>query len=161
MKVNLRTQINDQEINLEIEPRLLLSDLLREHLSFTGTHVGCSYGVCGACTVIIDGKPARSCLTLAIQTNDCSIRTIEGISTSSNFDRISSAFHQEHGLQCGFCTPGIICSIVALSESREDLAEEDIDSVIDGHLCRCTGYVNIRKAAKKAVGLDPGGEHAR
>ena len=161
MKVNLRTQINSQEINLEIEPRLLLSDLLREHLCFTGTHVGCSYGVCGACTVIIDGEPARSCLTLAIQTNDCSIQTIEGISTSDNFDRISSAFHEEHGLQCGFCTPGIICSIVALTGNRENVSEEDIDSVIDGHLCRCTGYVNIRRAAKKAVGLHHGDSNAR
>ena len=138
MKVNLRTQINSQEINLEIEPRLLLSDLLREHLCFTGTHVGCSYGVCGACTVII-----------------------EGISTSDNFDRISSAFHEEHGLQCGFCTPGIICSIVALTGNRESVSEEDIDSVIDGHLCRCTGYVNIRRAAKKAVGLHHGDLNAR
>ncbi|HAY52325.1 MAG: 4-hydroxybenzoyl-CoA reductase subunit gamma [Acidimicrobiaceae bacterium] len=161
MKVNLRTQINDREIDLEIEPRLLLSDLLREHLNFTGTHVGCSYGVCGACTVIIDGKPARSCLTLAIQANNCSVRTIEGIAASSTFDRVSSAFHQEHGLQCGFCTPGIICSIVALTESGKNIAEEDIDKVVDGHLCRCTGYVNIRKAAKKAVGIYQGDENAR
>lgn len=153
MKKILQTRINNKQVEIEIEPRLLLSDLLREYLTLTGTHVGCSYGVCGACTVIINGKPARSCLTLAIQTANCSITTIEGLISNSKFDDICTAFTEEHGLQCGFCTPGIVCSLLALIDNEEQVTAEQIDSVVDGHLCRCTGYVNIRKASRKAVGL--------
>tara|TARA_B110000438_G_scaffold177094_2_gene169261 strand:+ start:225 stop:707 length:483 start_codon:yes stop_codon:yes gene_type:complete len=153
MKKILQTRINNEQVEIAIEPRLLLSDLLREYLTLTGTHVGCSYGVCGACTVIINGKPARSCLTLAIQTENCEITTIEGLTSNSKFSDICTAFTEEHGLQCGFCTPGIVCSLLALIDSEEQVTPEQIDLVIDGHLCRCTGYVNIRKASRKAVGL--------
>ena len=151
MTEKLSVRINNIEHNIVIEARTLLCDLLREKLNLTGTHIGCSYGVCGACTVIVDGEPVRSCLTLAIQTDGCSVITIEGLSDQESFLHLKKAFHEEHGLQCGFCTPGLICSL-SVAITRDDMSsDQELDAVIDGHLCRCTGYVNIRRAAKKAA----------
>lgn len=140
-------------MSAEVEPRLLLVDLLRTRLGLTGTHVGCSYGVCGACTVIVDGEPARSCLTLAAQVDGADVRTVEGLSPSGERTELQQAFHEEHGLQCGFCTPGLLCSLTALLEQHPCPSTEHLEDVIAGHLCRCTGYAGIRRAARRAAGL--------
>ena len=151
MTENLKVRINDKHYNISIEARMLLCDLLRDELNLTGTHIGCSYGVCGACTVIVDGEPVRSCLTLAIQTHGSSVKTVEGLVDEGTFSYLKKAFHEEHGLQCGFCTPGLMCSL-SVALTRDDMCSDSgLDAVIDGHLCRCTGYVNIRRAAKKAA----------
>jgi 2-furoyl-CoA dehydrogenase 2Fe-2S iron sulfur subunit len=131
---------------------MLLSDFIRHVLGATGTHVGCEHGVCGACTVQIDGVPARSCLTFAVQVEGADIRTVEGLAPAA--DRLSplqNAFRENYGLQCGFCTPGILMSLDALLRDRPDATEPDIREFLSGHLCRCTGYTSIVKAALQAV----------
>lgn len=135
-----------------VEPRLLLSDFLRHVLGLTGTHVGCEHGVCGACTVIIDGRAVRSCLMLAAEANGATIQTVEGLATEGQpMSPLQQAFHEQHGLQCGFCTPGILMSLTALLKQAPHASEEEIATTLDGHLCRCTGYRNILKAAGAAV----------
>jgi 2-furoyl-CoA dehydrogenase 2Fe-2S iron sulfur subunit len=131
---------------------MLLSDFIRHVLGATGTHVGCEHGVCGACTVQIDGVPARSCLTFAVQVEGADIRTVEGLAPAA--DRLSplqNAFRENYGLQCGFCTPGILMSLDALLRDRPDATEPDIREFLSGHLCRCTGYTTIVKAALAAA----------
>jgi 2-furoyl-CoA dehydrogenase 2Fe-2S iron sulfur subunit len=131
---------------------MLLSDFIRHVLGATGTHVGCEHGVCGACTVQIDGVPARSCLTFAVQVEGADIRTVEGLAAAA--DRLSplqNAFRENYGLQCGFCTPGILMSLDALLRDRPDATEPDIREFLSGHLCRCTGYTTIVKAALAAA----------
>jgi aerobic-type carbon monoxide dehydrogenase small subunit (CoxS/CutS family) len=147
-------EVNGQSHDVEVEHRTLLSDVLRHHLHLTGTHVGCEQGSCGACTVLMDGEPVRSCLVLAPQAHGCAIETVEGLSGSAA-DRVRAAMHEEHGLQCGFCTAGIVVSLVdALRRGVNE--EEAVDQVLGGHLCRCTGYVNIRRAIAAAwSGADP------
>jgi len=151
--------VNGRDVEIDHEPRVLLVDVLRETLGLTGTHVGCGYGVCGACTIILDGAPARSCLMLAAQAAGSDIRTVEGLGAAGSMSTLQAAFQDEHGLQCGFCTPGLLCSLTALAEATPSPSETEIDEAIAGHLCRCTGYVGIRRAARVAVGLpaDPGG----
>lgn len=153
MRVPLQLTVNGADVSVEAEPRRLLSDLLRVELGLTGTHVGCSYGACGACTVIVDGLPARSCLTLAAQVDGADVVTVEGLAGPESLSEVQAAFHQEHGLQCGFCTPGLLCSISAYLQSEPDPSPERLDEVVAGHLCRCTGYVGIRRAARRAAGL--------
>jgi 2-furoyl-CoA dehydrogenase 2Fe-2S iron sulfur subunit len=134
------------------EPRMLLSDFIRHVLGATGTHVGCEHGVCGACTVQIDGAPARSCLTLAVQAEGADIRTVEGLAPAA--DRLSplqQAFRAHYALQCGFCTPGILMSLDALLRERPQATEAEIREFLSGHLCRCTGYGSIVKAALAAA----------
>jgi 2-furoyl-CoA dehydrogenase 2Fe-2S iron sulfur subunit len=131
---------------------MLLSDFIRHVLGATGTHVGCEHGVCGACTVQIDGVPARSCLTFAVQVEGADIRTVEGLAPEA--DRLSplqNAFRENYGLQCGFCTPGILMSLDALLRDRPDATEPEIREFLSGHLCRCTGYTTIVKAALAAA----------
>jgi 2-furoyl-CoA dehydrogenase 2Fe-2S iron sulfur subunit len=131
---------------------MLLSDFIRHVLGATGTHVGCEHGVCGACTVQIDGVPARSCLTFAVQVEGADIRTVEGLAPAA--DRLSplqNAFRENYGLQCGFCTPGILMSLDALLRDRPDATEPEIREFLSGHLCRCTGYTTIVKAALAAA----------
>ena len=143
--------LNGATVAGEAEPRLLLSDFLRHVIGATGTHVGCEHGVCGACTVEIDGRPARSCLTLAVQVQGAAIRTVEGLAPAA--DRLSvlqDSFREHHGLQCGFCTPGILVSLSALLRDRPDASEAEIREALSGHLCRCTGYVSIMAAALDA-----------
>jgi carbon-monoxide dehydrogenase small subunit len=138
----------------EVEARLTLADLLRERLDLTATHLGCEHGVCGACTVIVDGHAARSCTTLAVQADGAEIRTLEGVAgDGGELHPVQQAFWEKHGMQCGFCTPGIVMSLVELLEREPDPSAEAIAEVLSGHLCRCTGYVKIREAAEEAVRL--------
>jgi carbon-monoxide dehydrogenase small subunit len=138
-------EINDVRHEVEVPARLLLSDFLRHTIGLTGTHVGCEHGVCGACTVIVDGNAVRSCLMLAVQVDGSAITTIEGLAGDGPLTPIQDAFRTQHGLQCGFCTSGIIMSLTAsLSESGAD--KEQMLSALGGHLCRCTGYRNIVRA---------------
>ncbi len=145
-------RLNGRAVSGPAEPRMLLSDFIRHVLGATGTHVGCEHGVCGACTVQIDGAPARSCLALAVQVGGADIRTVEGLAPAA--DRLSplqNAFRENYGLHCGFCTPGILMSLDALLEERPDVSEPEIREFLSGHLCRCTGYVSIVKAALAAA----------
>ena len=133
------------------EPRMLLSDFIRHVIGATGTHVGCEHGVCGACTVQIDGAPARSCIMLAVQAEGADIRTVEGLAPPTRLSPLQNAFRDNYGLQCGFCTPGILMSLDALLRDRPDATEPEIREVLSGHLCRCTGYGSIVKAALAAA----------
>jgi len=144
--------LNGRKVSGPAEPRMLLSDLIRHVLGATGTHVGCEHGVCGACTVQIDGVPGRSCLTLAVQAEGADIRTVEGLAPAA--DRLSplqEAFREHYALQCGFCTAGILMSLDALLRERPDPTELEIREFLSGHLCRCTGYGSIVKAALEAA----------
>ena len=145
-------RLNGQTVSGRAEPRMLLSDFIRHVLGATGTHVGCEHGVCGACTVQIDGIPARSCLTLAVQADGAEIRTVEGLAAPSHrLAPLQEAFREHYGLQCGFCTPGILMSLDALLRERPDPAEAEIREFLSGHLCRCTGYGTIVRAALEAA----------
>ncbi len=143
--------INHKAFQVAIEPRKLLSDVIREDCFLTGTHVGCEHGVCGACTVLIDGKLARSCLLYGVQMEGREIETIESIGTSSQLSRFQQALHEEHGLQCGFCTAGIVMTIEGLLREIPQPTDLQIQDALSGNLCRCTGYQNILKAIKKAI----------
>lgn len=144
-------EINQQSYTVQIEPRKLLSDVIREDCFLTGTHVGCEHGVCGACTVMIDGKLARSCLVYGVQVHGKAIETIESIGTSSKLSRFQQAMHEEHGLQCGFCTAGIVMTIEGLLRETPQPTAAQIEDALSGNLCRCTGYQNILKAIQKAI----------
>jgi 2-furoyl-CoA dehydrogenase 2Fe-2S iron sulfur subunit len=144
--------LNGRPVSGRAEPRMLLSDFIRHVLGATGTHVGCEHGICGACTVQIDGVPARSCLAFAVQAEATDIRTVEGMAPAA--DRLSplqEAFREQFGLQCGFCTPGILMSLGALLRERPEAKEPEIRAFLSGHLCRCTGYGAIVRAALEAA----------
>jgi len=143
--------VNGRTHDISIAPRRLLSDVLREELHLTGTHVGCEHGVCGACTVLIDDRPARACLTFAIQMEGHEITTIEAIAREGRYNPLQQALHEEHGLQCGFCTPGIVITFEAYLKDNPDPTEVDVRRVLSGNLCRCTGYQNIVSAILKAA----------
>ena len=144
--------VNGQAYSRQVEPRLLLSDFLRHELGLSGTHVGCEHGVCGACTILFDGQPTRSCLTLAVQANGHSLATVEGLAQSqSELHPLQQAFWEAHGLQCGFCTPGILMTLVPFLEENPDPSEAEIREAISGNLCRCTGYQHIVDAVKLAA----------
>ena len=152
--MNMRTitlTVNGQSYEAAVEPRRLLSDVLRDDLGLTGTHVGCEHGVCGACTVLIDGVPARSCLTFAIQAEGHDITTVEAVAANGQYSALQQAMHEEHALQCGFCTPGIIMTFEAYLKENADPSEAEIREVLSGNLCRCTGYQNIVAAVRKAA----------
>src|SRR5215470_14846480 len=150
---SIRFTLNGAAVERECEPRLLLTDFIRHEIGATGTHVGCEHGVCGACTVTIDGRPARACLTLALQVEGCEIRTVEGLSDKQGrLGVLQSAFRRNHALQCGFCTAGILMSLDALFAQHPQAGETEIRDVLTGHLCRCTGYAPIVKAALEAAG---------
>ena len=152
-KETIRLVVNGTAHGREVEPRLLLSDFLRQELRLTGTHVGCEHGVCGTCTVLIDGKTARSCLMLAVQADGAEIRTIESLGTADALHPIQQAFWEKHGLQCGFCTPAMLLSSVELLEANPQPSRDDIIEAIGGNLCRCTGYQNIIAAVERAAEL--------
>jgi 2-furoyl-CoA dehydrogenase 2Fe-2S iron sulfur subunit len=154
--------VNGQPVEGEAEPRLLLSDFLRHTLGLTGTHVGCEHGVCGACTVEIDGMPARACLTFAVQVEGAQIRTVEGMAPApGKLSVLQEAFRRHHALQCGFCTPGILISLDILLRSRPNADEAALREHLTGHLCRCTGYASIVEAALDAAAqLRKGEQHA-
>ncbi|MEB3100820.1 (2Fe-2S)-binding protein [Ferviditalea candida] len=151
-RVGILLRVNGQSYEAFVEPRKLLSDVLREDLGLTGTHVGCEHGVCGACTVLVNGHPMRSCLMFAVQLEGAEITTIEAIAADGKYSALQQAFHEEHGLQCGFCTPGIILTFEAYLKQNPSPTEEQIRDVLSGNLCRCTGYQNIVKAIMKAAG---------
>jgi aerobic carbon-monoxide dehydrogenase small subunit len=143
--------VNGKDYRCTVEARLLLSDFLRHELNLTGTHVGCEHGVCGACTVLFDGQPVRSCLMFAVQADGHEIMTVEGLGTPEKLHPIQEAFWEAHGAQCGFCTPGILMTLVPFLESNPDPDEKDIRHAISGNLCRCTGYQHIVDAVKLAA----------
>ncbi|SSC71345.1 unnamed protein product [Ciceribacter sp. T2.26MG-112.2] len=142
--------VNGETREAMVEPRKLLADVLREDLGLTGTHVGCEHGVCGACTVLIDDQPARACLTYAVQMEGHEITTIEAVG-GIGLSLLQQAMHEEHGLQCGFCTPGIVMTFEAFLRDTPDPTEEEVRDVLSGNLCRCTGYQNIVAAVMKAA----------
>jgi carbon-monoxide dehydrogenase small subunit len=149
--VRIRVRVNGEKHEREVEPRLLLSDFLRHELGLTGTHVGCEHGVCGACTMLVDGEPIRSCLFFAVQADGRELTTVEGLAEDGELHPVQRAFQEAHGLQCGFCTPGILMTVVAFLHEQPDPTPEQIRDVVSGHLCRCTGYQNILEAVRLAA----------
>jgi carbon-monoxide dehydrogenase small subunit len=143
--------VNGTQYERTVESRLLLSDFLRHDLGLTGTHVGCEHGVCGACTILLDGQPVRSCLMFAVQASGHEISTVEGLGTMENLHPIQEAFQEKHGLQCGYCTPGILMTLVPFLADNPDPTEEEIREGIAGNLCRCTGYQKIVDATQLAA----------
>ncbi len=148
MKVTF--QVNGQERSADVEPRMILVDFLRSELNLTGTHIGCDTSSCGACTVLLNGEPVKSCTMLAVQAEGSRLTTVEGLAKGGVMDPIQVGFHEEHGLQCGFCTPGMLLVGSALLDRKPDPTETEIRWAISGNLCRCTGYMNIVKAIKRA-----------
>jgi aerobic carbon-monoxide dehydrogenase small subunit len=149
MKVTMR--VNGAERSGDVEPRVLLVDFLRTNLALTGTHVGCDTTSCGACTVLLDGEPVKSCTLLAVQVEGREIKTVEGLAQRGALSPVQVGFHEEHGLQCGFCTPGMMLVTTALLDRNPDPSEEEIRWAISGNICRCTGYMNIVKAIQHAA----------
>jgi carbon-monoxide dehydrogenase small subunit len=152
--ITITAKVNGVRYERAVEPRLLLSDFLRHDLGLTGTHVGCEHGVCGACTVLFDGEPVRSCLMFAAQVDGHEIVTVEGLAAGSreeDLHPLQAAFQEAHGLQCGFCTPGFLMSLVAFLKENPDPGEQEIRQALSGNLCRCTGYQNIVKAVRLAA----------
>lgn len=145
--------VNGRDHEVTVSPRKLLSDVLRDDLGLTGTHVGCEHGVCGACTVLVDGAPTRSCLTFAVQMEGHEITTIEAIGGPDALAPLQRTLHEAHGLQCGFCTPGIVMTFEATLRENPAPTEDEIREVLSGHLCRCTGYRPIVEAVAKAAEL--------
>ena len=147
----VRTNINGISFEREIEVRLLASDFIRHEARLTGTHVGCEHGVCGACTVLLDGTPVRSCLLLAVQLDGHGVETVESLGSENNLHPLQQGFWEEHGLQCGYCTPGILMTMKAFLAENPDPTEHEIRTVLAGHLCRCTGYQHIVQSVLKAA----------
>jgi aerobic carbon-monoxide dehydrogenase small subunit len=147
----LNLQVNGQAVQLQVEPHRLLVDVLRDHLSLTGTHVGCDTSQCGACTVLLDGQPVKSCTMLALQAEGCQVTSVEGLAPAGERHAIQQAFIDCHGLQCGFCTPGMIMATAALLQHTPNPSDAQIEHALEGNLCRCTGYVNIVAAVKQAA----------
>jgi carbon-monoxide dehydrogenase small subunit len=148
---NIAVTVNGTTYERAVESRLLLSDFLRHDLGLTGTHVGCEHGVCGACTVLFDGQPARSCLLFAVQANGHEVMTVEGLGTPEDMHPIQEAFREAHAVQCGFCTSGFLMTLVPFLEENPDPTEEEIREAVSGNLCRCTGYQHIVDAVKLAA----------
>jgi 2-furoyl-CoA dehydrogenase 2Fe-2S iron sulfur subunit len=158
----VRFTLNSKPVEAEAEPRMLLSDFLRQQLGATGTHVGCEHGVCGACTVVVDGMLTRACLTLAVQIDACDIRTVEGLAPSPDrLGALQRAFRRNHALQCGFCTAGILMSLDHYLSRHKAPTEDELRDLLSGHLCRCTGYTPIIRAALEAAQLATATEETR
>ena len=149
----LQFKINGRAVEVRAEPRDLLVDVIRGPLALTGTHIGCDTGQCGACTVLVDGVATRSCTMLAVQAAGCAVTTVEGLATDGKPHALQQAFMQCHGLQCGFCTPGMLMSAAALLRETPDPGEAEIVDALEGNLCRCTGYVNIVSSVQQAARL--------
>ena len=150
MSIPIRFEVNGKPVAIEVEPRLTLADCLRQHLRLTGTHVGCEHGVCGACTVLVDGDAVRACLMLAVQADGAQVVTIEGLSHDGHLTPLQAAFRRHHALQCGFCTPGMITTAHALLSQEPYCDAARVREVLSGNLCRCTGYVAIVEAVLAA-----------
>ena len=158
-RLSVRVTINGESHERQVEPRLLLSDFIRHEAGLTGTHVGCEHGVCGACTVLLEGRPVRSCLMFAVQVDGASLETVESLSQGDTLHPLQEAFRQEHGLQCGYCTPGILMTLVPFLSQNPAPTDAEIRRALSGNLCRCTGYQQIvaavRRAAKMMRGEEP------
>ena len=155
-EIQISVVVNGQEYQRRVEPRLLLSDFLRHHIMLTGTHVGCEQGVCGACTVLLEGQPVRSCLMFAVQVDGMHLMTVEGLTNEEELAEgkmhlLQEAFWEAHGLQCGFCTPGFLMTLLPFLEENSDPTELEIREAISGNLCRCTGYQHIVDAVLQAA----------
>ena len=149
--VAVSVSVNGVKLDAVVEPRTLLVYFLREHLELTGTHVGCDTSQCGACTVHLNGRAVKSCTILAVQANGAEVKTIEGLADGDAFHPVQEGFREKHGLQCGFCTPGMIMTAVHLLETNPDPSEDEIKHALEGNICRCTGYVNIVESVKWAA----------
>ena len=149
-KESITLTINDRAHAIAVEVRRTLADAIREDCGQTGTHIGCEHGICGACTVIVDGEPVRSCLMFAVQAAGKKIRTVEGLAQGDKLHPVQQAFMDHHGLQCGFCTPGFLMLAVGVLEREPNISDEDLLDVLSSNLCRCTGYQNIIKAVRAA-----------
>ncbi len=156
MKMDIVVTVNGRKYQASVEPRLLLSDFLRDTLGLTGTHVGCEHGVCGACTVLMDGDSVRSCLTLAVRADGADIVTVEGLGTPDHLNALQTQFRERHGLQCGFCTPGMLMTGMDLLKKYPLASDDQIREGLSGNLCRCTGYQNIVAAIRAAAALRDG-----
>ena len=158
-RLSVRVTINGESHERQVEPRLLLSDFIRHEAGVTGTHVGCEHGVCGACTVLLEGRPVRSCLMFAVQVDGASLETVESLGQGDTLHPLQEAFRQEHGLQCGYCTPGILMTLVPFLSQNPAPTDAEIRRALSGNLCRCTGYQQIvaavRRAAKMMRGEEP------
>jgi carbon-monoxide dehydrogenase small subunit len=150
-RTDITLTINGREHVIGVEPRRTLVDAIREDCGQTGTHIGCEHGICGACTVIVDGEPVRSCLMFAVQADGKKIRTVEGLAAGDKLHPMQQAFMDHHGLQCGFCTPGFLMLAVGVLEREPDISDDDLLDVLASNLCRCTGYQNIIKAVRAAA----------
>ena len=157
MKKDITVTVNGRKYEAQVEPRLLLSDFLRDRLGLTGTHVGCEHGVCGACTILANGDSVRSCLMLAVRADGAEILTVEGLGSRDQLNVLQNEFREKHGLQCGFCTPGMLISGMDLLKKYPLASDEEIREGLSGNLCRCTGYQNIVAAIRATAALRDGG----
>lgn len=151
MEQNIRVTVNGVEQQSSVEPRMLLVHYLREALNLTGAHVGCDTGQCGACTVLLNGQPVKSCMVLAVQADGAQVQSVEGLAQNGQYHPIQTAFWEKHGLQCGFCTPGMMMAAVGLLQRNPNPTDEEIREQLEGNLCRCTGYQNIVAAVRSAA----------
>jgi carbon-monoxide dehydrogenase small subunit len=149
--ISIDLTVNGRRVAVRAEPRRTLADVIREDCGLTGTHLGCEHGICGACTVLLDGEPVRSCLMFAVQADGGDIRTVEGLAPNGTLHPLQKAFMAHHGLQCGFCTPGFLMLAVSALERDPDISDEELLDVLSSNLCRCTGYENIVKAVRAAA----------
>ncbi|MCH7569315.1 MAG: (2Fe-2S)-binding protein [Deltaproteobacteria bacterium] len=147
----VKLTINGREVSTDVEPRLSLADFLRDHIGLTGTHLGCEHGVCGACTVLLNGKPVRSCISLTVSCENMEVRTIEGFDDDAVMAVLRNAFSEEHGVQCGFCTPGVLISARDIVTRLPNLPRQRLREELSGNLCRCTGYAGILRAIEVAM----------
>jgi aerobic carbon-monoxide dehydrogenase small subunit len=150
-KVEITLTINGRNYPIRVEPRRTLVDAIRDDCGQTGTHIGCEHGVCGSCTILVDGEPMRSCLMFAVQAEGKQLRTVEGLADGEKLHPLQRAFIENHGLQCGFCTPGFLMLAIGVLEHEPDISDEDLLDVLSSNLCRCTGYQNIIKAVRAAA----------
>ena len=151
MKADIKLNVNGRDYPISVEPRRSLADAIRDDCGLTGTHLGCEHGVCGACTVLLEGKPVRSCLMFAVQVRGQAVRTVEGLAKGDQLHPMQQAFWENHGLQCGFCTPGFLMLAVGALEAEPEMSDEALRHVLSSNLCRCTGYQNIIKAVCAAA----------
>ena len=150
-QISLTLDVNGRDYHVAVEPRRTLADVLRDDCHLTGTHIGCEHGVCGACTILVDDKPVRSCLMFGVQAEGKKVRTVEGLADGDTLHPLQKAFWENHGLQCGFCTPGFLMLAAGALQETPDMSDEEIKEVLSSNLCRCTGYQNIIKAVRLAA----------
>jgi len=149
-KKDITLTINGRDHNVSVDPRWTLADVIRDHCGQTGTHLGCEHGICGACTILVDDAPVRSCLMFGIQADGKKIRTVEGLANGDEYHPLQKAFIENHALQCGYCTPGFLMLATGILEAQPDISDDDLNEVLSSNLCRCTGYANIIKAVRIA-----------